>query len=510
MKEPVEIVCIGSAVNGIDMALLKVAGLSEKPFFEKFAIGQERSDIKIIGYSLFEKGIYNKRLLEGKLGKVSKRANNDGQEYRFLDIRIQDDDFSKLDRGYSGSPICNANDEVLGVISHQRGGDKGHAFCISNLALLYPDIDKILPNFRNQIKDRRKHPPIGEPLPPEPGGGIEIEIEAKTLFEDKIEYLKDFLIEPSEPDDDMSKEINVDVKRLRDSLKRIKIEEFKKPLLIKVRGTLFPAALLTAGWWEKKRNKEKNPYRNNLPLQRWLFEGFDLWAPSWDISWDFEGCKNETQQNEKQYYVAQLTDGDEADSFVVMIPKKLAMEWREKFKKSWGGCEVEIKGLLGHRSQFDNVFPGAKKIRWGRGQADDYCIWLKDDDEKNYNIEKLDTTELYSGYLWKCLIPQKWLEDNNSIQLKDIYIAWEHTNFAAKEALKYNLSSLNDKLSYIQKLHKKDGKLILLQKSHGMFIPDEALWPVEDFYQKLMAGKSVDIPIELLSKIKHSNTSENK
>lgn len=152
---PVEIVKCGAS-DAIDMALLKVASLLDKPLFEKFMLGQEQSDIQVTGYSLFDPkaGQHVQRPLKGKLSKRIKIASNN-QEYPFLDISIQDDDFSKLEGGYSGSPLYNPAGQVLGVISHRRTGEMGHAFCISNLLLLYPEIDRLLPNFKRQIENSR-------------------------------------------------------------------------------------------------------------------------------------------------------------------------------------------------------------------------------------------------------------------------------------------------------------------------------------------------------------------
>lgn len=136
LDAPVDIVAPGAS-DGIDMALLKVAGLLDKPPSNLFMLGQEKADIKVTGYSLFDSkhGQRVQRELNGKLTKRVKIAANN-QEYPFLDIAIQDDDFSKLDGGYSGSPLYNSSGHVLGVVSHKRNGEMGHAFCISNLAVL--------------------------------------------------------------------------------------------------------------------------------------------------------------------------------------------------------------------------------------------------------------------------------------------------------------------------------------------------------------------------------------
>ncbi|NOQ35650.1 MAG: hypothetical protein GQ569_07110 [Methylococcaceae bacterium] len=141
---PVEIACCGAS-NAIDIALLKVAGLFDKPVFKQFALGQSQNEIYVTGYSSFEKR-HLKRPLKGKLGKSTKITAN-GKEAPFWDIHITDDDLSKLDSGYSGSPIYNQEGQVLAIVSHKRSSDIGHAFCISNLKILYPDINQLIPEI---------------------------------------------------------------------------------------------------------------------------------------------------------------------------------------------------------------------------------------------------------------------------------------------------------------------------------------------------------------------------
>ena len=311
---------------------------------------------------------------------------------------------------------------------------------------------------------------------------------AKDYWARKLEHLKGYLIDPNEPKHDKSQKL-LDVRELREKLEESdQWGDFKEPQLIRVTGTLFPAALLDAGWWERVKNKEHSQihWRDEIgrgnSLQQWLFEGFDMWAPSWDVSWDFEGREEEP----KQYYIAQLADGDEANSLPVIIPYKLAMEWREKFKKGWGGLQVEITGMLGYISQARENLPEVKEDI--KGEKKDYCIWLKDDDER-CKIHKCGETELYSGYLWQCWIPKSWKEEKDKddpIELRDVYIVWEHTNFAAKNARNYNLSSLNDKVSYIEKSYPEYGGLILLQKSHAL-VPGDPIWSVEEFYNLLLS-----------------------
>jgi hypothetical protein len=305
--------------------------------------------------------------------------------------------------------------------------------------------------------------------------------EGRSYFEEKLGHIKDFLVDPPEPVN-VSPEHQGTVKELRAALKERK--ELEKPQLIQVKGTLFPAALLTCGWWEVTKSYGDMQWKN--PLQQWLFEGFDLWAPSWEVSWEFENLRGGAK---KPFYIAQLTDGDEADSLAVILPPGRAMDLANKFKKNYGVLEAEITGVLGHRKQAREAFPGEVIP----GKAADYCIWLKDDEPKHEVAPLNEHPHLYSGYLWKCLVPRRWLEKEEQIGLSHVYIAWEHTNFAADPARKYNLEALAFKEKLIEKQHRKDGGLVLLQKSHWM-VPGTPEWRIEDFYKILVQKKLVDVP----------------
>ena len=250
----------------------------------------------------------------------------------------------------------------------------------------------------------------------------------------------------------------------------------------KVRGTLFPAALLTEGWWERRQQGAASlaiEWKN--PLQRWLFKGFDLWAPSWDICWG----ANDAKYADRRYYIAQLTEGDEADSLPVIIGTEKAKRLADEFKDSWGGFEVVIVGMLGHRWQFEKKLP--KNVK---REPTDYYISVEDD-KKRHAISRVPAgTELYSGYLWKLLAPEEWMKGEEMLALNQVYFVWEHTNFVAKEAVQYNLDALEHKEGLIAKQH-PGSKLILLQKSHAI-VPGDPKWTVQKFYD-LYLGKGKQI-----------------
>ena len=143
LEQPVEVIKCGSS-STIDIALLRVAGLFDKPLFNQFILGREHCAVQVTGYSLFNPstGQHSRRSLKGQLGKSIKPTSEiDGKEFSAWDITIKDDDFAKLVGGYSGSPLYNEAGQVMAVVSHRRADEMGHAICISrHSAPLLPGI----------------------------------------------------------------------------------------------------------------------------------------------------------------------------------------------------------------------------------------------------------------------------------------------------------------------------------------------------------------------------------
>lgn len=263
--------------------------------------------------------------------------------------------------------------------------------------------------------------------------------------------------------------------------KLLQIERLKEPALITVRGTLYPCALLSSGWWERRSDAISAELDWKDRLQKWLFVGFDLWGPSWDFSWGLDAGGDWGHS----HFIAQLGEGDEANSLPVILPREKAKKLREKFKEGWGGVEVSLRGLLGHRSQFAKE-PGPLSLVGG---LLDYCLWLNEEEKEHKITLQADRTEIYSGYLWKCVVPKKWFEANRFLCLSDVFFLWEHTNFTEKDAVSYNLDSLARKEEYVRS---RQGELVLLQKSSAL-VPGEPLWSTEEFYGLLTRKKGEEI-----------------
>lgn len=255
--------------------------------------------------------------------------------------------------------------------------------------------------------------------------------------------------------------------------------QLARPIPIKVQGTLFPCALLSSGWWERRKESKIRQLKWRDGLQQWLFHGFDLWGPSWDFTWDVEHW---AESKKRPYFIAQLGDGDEANSIPVLLPAAKALRLQEAFNESWGGIEAEVSGVLGHRKHFAKyVDPGALELFGG---LLDYCLWLDDNKKTHVVAPKLEQTQLYSGYLWKCVAPAEVLKRGMPC-LNDVYFIWEHVNFADRDALAYSLEAMQHKQQHIAR---KYGDLVLVQKSCAM-VPGEPALAAASIYGMLL-GKS--------------------
>jgi hypothetical protein len=260
---------------------------------------------------------------------------------------------------------------------------------------------------------------------------------------------------------------------------RVKLEN---PREIKVYGTLFPCALLSSGWWERRADKKVKRLNWQNGTQEWLFHGFDLWGPSWDFTWNIE---NENGGAERPYFIAQLGDGDEANSIPVLLPAPKAIRlhelFRERTRDGRRSFQVEVTCVLGHRRHFAKYVD--KHALELFGGLLDYCLWV-DADNKNHGVEpKDDLTDIYSGYLWKCLAPKDKLA-KGTFTLTDVYFVWDHANLMNDSAVAYSVDALQAKENFIRKLLGNQ-ELVLIQKSSDL-VPGTPALTSESIYDILL------------------------
>lgn len=263
------------------------------------------------------------------------------------------------------------------------------------------------------------------------------------------------------------------------------------PILMTVSGSLFPAALLSCGWWDRIKETYHNAssavqWRD--PIQEWLFTGFDSWAPSWDFTWDFDRWETSSGQ---RHFIAQVGGGDEADSLPVFIPRNTANRLQEVFSERGMCLEAEITGLLGKRQHFcrscdsnstREICLECKQIVLFGGLLD-YCLWLDENNlDHQINIIKNQFSSVYSGYLWKCVVPVDWIPRDRKLKLNDLFFLWEHTNFSQIDAVRFCLENLEKKEESIKLRY---GNTMLVQKSSSL-VPGQPRWDARVIYRVLL------------------------
>lgn len=127
--------------DGLDLAVLKVDGLLDKPELTLKATGNIDTEILIAGFQLFSNA-HLIRPLEGVLGEsVGLQSVTLGERIQAWDLNIVDD--YTLQPGYSGSPVVNKlTGEVVGIVSYRQGeGKKGLAISVEAVRNIWKFID---------------------------------------------------------------------------------------------------------------------------------------------------------------------------------------------------------------------------------------------------------------------------------------------------------------------------------------------------------------------------------
>jgi hypothetical protein len=307
---------------------------------------------------------------------------------------------------------------------------------------------------------------------------------ATKLLKESVSYIVPFIVWLSVPRQDRDEEskrpenLHYNIDELLEKIKSGKLSR-ENPNLIAT-GTLFPALLLYPGWWDRRKDKTFTfDLAGCNDLQKWLFTGFEKWAPSWEIS---------LEKKDNPYLLAQLAVDDEANSVPLIIPSEKTNEIRDYFLNHKAPLTVEVIGELCHRSDLSDDLLGDNLLS---AAITDYCIIVRKD-KIEHGVRILGKSTFYTGYLWQCWAPSGVIEmakkESRSPRLNEVYFAWEHTNYGSSEALKYNLDGLEKKRRYIQKeLSSRVNpiKLVLVQKS-SILVPGRPEFPTRIFYESLL------------------------
>jgi hypothetical protein len=156
-------VIAAGAADGLDLAVLRVEGLSDKPSLRLIASGKKGRSFTTAGFQVLTKQ-YLIRRLEGALGEqVGLEFRDQAERIEAWDLTIIDD--YQLQPGYSGSPVVDqASGDVLAVVSHRHGeGKRGLAISVEALEKIWSDMPAAL-----KADLERPGPPTRPASPPPP------------------------------------------------------------------------------------------------------------------------------------------------------------------------------------------------------------------------------------------------------------------------------------------------------------------------------------------------------
>ncbi len=182
---PAEMVALGEK-DGFDLAVLKVAGLPDKPILKLSTSAQKGDIFNTFGYYLFGTNkVRRLRQVEGKLNDSSKIESR-GERVHAWDLKLTK---GQLKPGYSGAPVfCESTGYVLGIVTHlEDNGARGLAISIEALAKIWsvPSGMLILPSFSfdvvtvdKQGKEKSRYQGQAQFFAEELGEGVKLEMVA--------------------------------------------------------------------------------------------------------------------------------------------------------------------------------------------------------------------------------------------------------------------------------------------------------------------------------------------
>jgi hypothetical protein len=141
--QPAAVIVSGEDQN-IDLAVLRVEGLFNRPPLPLCLSGKKGDAFTIAGFLWFDQGFLI-RPLQGHLGEeVGLEFRDQAERIVAWDLKIDDPDFD-IQKGYSGSPVVHQETGcALGVVSHRQGTTKGLAISVKAVKAIWPGMPGIL------------------------------------------------------------------------------------------------------------------------------------------------------------------------------------------------------------------------------------------------------------------------------------------------------------------------------------------------------------------------------
>ncbi|EFO82076.1 GUN4-like protein [Oscillochloris trichoides DG-6] len=163
---PAEVVAIGED-HGLDLAVLRVAQIPDRPALTLRSGGNAEQAVKIEGCYKHESYL-TQEPIEGKLLRLFGLSDL-SRKHRVSGWYITINDQQKLQPGYSGSPVCIADGTVIGVMITSEGEQQGRAISIEALRYIWPEMPPDLlaaPSNPSDHGDMKKEEVPPAVLPP--------------------------------------------------------------------------------------------------------------------------------------------------------------------------------------------------------------------------------------------------------------------------------------------------------------------------------------------------------
>ena len=138
--------------KALDLALLAVDNLPETEILELSNAGHKQMPFRTIGHFWADEkqDVTDSRPLEGRLGQDRDRSSGvyavAGWEFKLF---VEDEEFDRIREGYSGAPVFDPHSgQVIAVISHRQGDERGQAIDVSNLEKIYANADAFFDHYK--------------------------------------------------------------------------------------------------------------------------------------------------------------------------------------------------------------------------------------------------------------------------------------------------------------------------------------------------------------------------
>ena len=152
-------------------------------------------------------------------------------------------------------------------------------------------------------------------------------------------------------------------------------------------------------------------------------------------------------KSERQpYFIAQLGDGDEANSIPVLLPASKARQIPgcNSHAPGWGGMEAKATCLLGHQQSLREAFRTRLLSKLFGGLARLLSLFIGEDDKDHYIEPQAgdENTRSIPAIFGSASHRRRFTAAERRACINDVYFIWEHVNLRQhSEAIAYTTRS---------------------------------------------------------------------